>query len=78
MKNKQSDELVRLKRVLLQDSLNIPNGVLSVLKQDISAVLNSYFELIKEANVSIEVHEDGVYGISITAEGKNAKKVKSL
>lgn len=78
MKTKRSDEYVRLKKVLLQDSLKIPNGVFTVLKTDMTAVLNSYFELTGEADVKIEVEENGLYKITVFAEGKNAKKVKSL
>ena len=78
MKKSCSDELVRLKKVLLSDSLKLPNGFVSVLKNDITAVLNSYFELTDETNVSIEINENGVYEITVPARGRNAKKVKSM
>lgn len=78
MKKTCSDELVRLKKVLLSDSLKLPNGFVSVLKNDITAVLNSYFELTDETNISIEINENGVYEITVTARGRNAKKVKSM
>lgn len=79
MTNKQSDELVRLKRVLLQDSIKIPNGVLKVLKNDLNSVLGSYFEILPDStDLEITVDENGVYDLTLSAKGTHAKKVKTL
>ena len=74
-----SDELVRLRRVILGDSLKIPNGVLEVLKNDVMGVLNSYFDLKEDSLQSeITVDENGVYHVVITASCTSVKKVKAL
>ncbi len=74
-----SDELVRLRRVILGDSLKIPNGVLEVLKNDVKGVLKSYFDLKEDTLQSeITVDENGVYHIAISADCTNVKKVKAL
>ncbi|MGN0767836.1 MAG: hypothetical protein ACI4M8_00620 [Christensenellales bacterium] len=74
-----SDELVRLRRVILGDSLKIPNGVLEVLKNDVKGVLNSYFDLKEDSLQSeITVDENGVYHVVITASCTSVKKVKAL
>ena len=74
-----SDELVRLRRVILGDSLKIPNGVLEVLKNDVKGVLNSYFDLKEDSLKSeITVDENGVYHVVITASCTSVKKVKAL
>ncbi len=74
-----SDELVRLQKVILGDSLKIPNGVLEVLKSDIKGVLNSYFELKEESlKPEIEIDEEGLYHIKISAICTAIKKVKAL
>lgn len=74
-----SDELVRLRRVILGDSLKIPNGVLEVLKNDVKGVLNSYFDLKEDSLQSeITVDENGVYHVVIAASCTSVKKVKAL
>lgn len=74
-----SDELVRLRRVILGDSLKIPNGVLEVLKNDVKGVLNSYFDLKEDSLQSeITVDENGVYHVVINASCASVKKVKAL
>ena len=75
---KASEDLVRLKRVLLNDSLQLPSGVIGVLKSDVCAVLGGYFDLDGEVSVSIAINENGVYSIRIDAVGKDVKRVKAL
>ena len=79
MKGRESEESVRLKRVLLNDSLQIPNGVLQVMKKDVQAALSSYFEL-EEDSLTVEVLVDGEgrYLIKTEAKGFRAKPVKIL
>ena len=74
-----SDELVRLQKVILGDSLKIPNGVLEVLKSDIKGVLNSYFELKEESlKPEIEIDEEGLYHIKISHICTALKNVKAV
>lgn len=79
MNGKESAEMVRLKRVLLNDSLNVPNGVLQVLQTDLTGILSSYFE-IEENSVTLDVSVDGngTYALKLTAKGTQAKKIKIL
>lgn len=77
--NKQSVELVRLRRVILNDTLKIPNGVVEILKNDLLNVLGSYFDIERETlKIEITVGEDGIYNLSVNAQGSNAKTVKNL
>lgn len=79
MKRRESDGSVRLKRVLLQDSLNVPNGVLKVMKADVATTLSAYFDL-EEGSVTLDVavDENGTYDLKVTAKGYRAKSVKIL
>lgn len=77
--NKQSSELARLRRVILNDTLKIPNGVVEILKNDLFNVLGSYFDIEKETlKIEITVGEDGKYNLSLTAQGNSAKNLKNL
>lgn len=74
-----TDELIRLKRVILTDSLKIPNGVLEVLKNDINGILNSYFEVTSDGvKVDINLDESGLYHVTLTAEATAARKIKTV
>lgn len=74
-----TDDLIRLKRVILTDSLKIPNGVVEVLKNDINGILNSYFELLEDGvKTDISVDESGIYRISMTAKASSARKMKTI
>ena len=75
---KTSDELVRLQRVLISDSLNLPSGVVGVLKNDLKAVLNGYFEISGDVDVEIAVQENGAYTVSFRAQASGVKAVKKL
>lgn len=67
--------LLRLKRVILNDKINMPNGLLEVVKKDINMVLSSYFELDEASfSLSIETDSEGKYEIAI---GAKADKIKS-
>lgn len=74
-----TDDLIRLKRVLLTDSLKIPNGVIEALKNDINGILNSYFELTNEGvKTEISVDENGIYHVALTARAIAARKMKTI
>ena len=75
---KASDELVRLQRVLVGDSLKLPSGVVGVLKNDLKTVLSGYFELTDDPDLSIEVRENGAYILKIEAKATGAKTVTLL
>lgn len=74
-----SDDFVRLKKVILTDSLKIPNGVVEVLKKDIIGILNSYFDLNEESvKTDITIDDKGSYEIKTYAKARAARKVKTL
>lgn len=76
---KTNDELIRLKKVLLSDNIRIPNGMLTVLKNDISSVLQSYFCLNNaDTQVLIEVDDNGVYDIKISAKAEGVKEIRII
>ena len=51
---KQSSELIRLRKVILNDTLKIPNGVIEILKNDLYGVFGSYFDIDGES-LKIEI-----------------------
>ncbi len=76
---KQSSELIRLRKVILNDTLKIPNGVIEILKNDLYGVFGSYFDIDGESlKIEITVGEDGIYKLQVTANGTNVKSVKNL
>lgn len=75
---KTNEELIRLKKVLLSDNIRIPNGMLKILKNDISSILQSYFSISSDINVTIEVDQEGVYDISISARAESVKEIRII
>lgn len=73
----KNNSLLRLKKVLLSDKINMPNGFLMVLKKDLKNVLDSYFEC-NEDSLKIEVDTDtnGEYDICITSKAERIKSPK--
>lgn len=71
--------ILRLKKVLLNDKINMPNGLIKLIKKDITTILDSYFEF-HENNLKIEVDSDteGLYDISIKAKAQRIKPPKFL
>lgn len=76
---KMNEEILRLKRVLLNDNISIPNGVMKILKKDILHVLQGYFNLTEEgAEVSIDIDQNGMYQIKISASADGVKEVRII
>ncbi len=75
---KTNEELIRLKKVLLSDNIRIPNGMLKILKNDISSILQSYFSISSDINVTIEVDQEGVYDINISARAESVKEIRII
>lgn len=75
---KNNEELIRLKKVLLSDNIRIPNGMLRILKNDISSILQSYFIINSDIDVTIEVDDLGVYNINITAKADSVKEIRII
>lgn len=74
----KDNTIIRLKRVLLSDKINMPNGLMALLKKDLLRVFDSYFD-INEENLQIEIDTgaDG-YDISIKARSQRIKSPKFL
>ncbi|NCA92075.1 hypothetical protein EOM82_02340 [bacterium] len=76
---KKNEEILRLKRVLLNDNISIPNGVMKILKNDISHVLQGYFNLTEDgAEISIDIDQNGIYQIKISANADGVKEVRII
>ncbi len=76
---KKNEEILRLKRVLLNDNISIPNGVMKILKKDISRILQGYFNLTEEgAEVTIDINSEGIYQINISACADGVKEVRII
>ncbi len=76
---KKNEEILRLKRVLLNDNISIPNGVMKILKKDISRILKGYFNLTEEeAEIAIDIDQSGTYQIQISAKADGVKEVRII
>lgn len=78
-KNKPSQDLLRLRKVILNDNVRLSNGIEKILKNDVKKVLSGYFDLCEELLcIEITVTEDGFYEILINAKCKGIKQIKSI
>lgn len=79
MSAKKSDEMTRLKKLLFNDYLNIPNDAFEVLKTDVIKLLKSYFD-IKDGSYKLDIlaDGDGNFNISFSAVATHIKEVKIL
>lgn len=76
---KKTDDVARLKKLLYNDYLNIPNSAFSVLKSDIIKLLGSYFDLIDDSvSLKVETDGDGNFTIDVHAEAAHVKELKIL
>lgn len=75
----KNNTIVRLKKVLLSDKIHMPNGLIQLIKKDITVLLKSYFEF-DEKNMKIEIDSDteGLYDITIAAKAERVKSPKFL
>lgn len=74
----KDNTIIRLKRVLLSDKINMPNGLMALLKKDLLRVFDSYFD-INEENLQIEIDTDADgYDISIKGRSQRIKSPKFL
>jgi len=77
MSNKKLNN--RLKTVLNQDKKLNPHYIKDIIKSDIFYLLNNYFEVeFKDINIDIDVDNQNLYTISISAHGDRLKIMKTL
>jgi septum formation topological specificity factor MinE len=74
----KDNTIVRLKRVLLSDKLNMPNGLIALLKKDLLKVFDSYFDIKEDLLVEIDGNADGEYDILIRGRSERIKSPKFL
>lgn len=75
----KNNTILRLKKVLLNDKINMPNGLLQLMKKDIGSVLDGYFEMDKDVfNITIDSDTEGMYDISISAKAERIKSPKFI
>ena len=71
-------QLSRLKKIINTDTFGTLNENIDILKSDINKLLNSYFELEKDAQLSVQPNENGDLIVSVTARAKRVKPIKIL
>lgn len=75
----KNNTILRLKKVLLTDKINMPNGLLQLLKKDIGSVLNGYFDISKDTlKIEIDSNTEGMYDISLSAKAERIKSPKFI
>ncbi|MDD3946597.1 MAG: cell division topological specificity factor MinE [Clostridia bacterium] len=73
------NSFLRLKRVLLNDKDNLPNGLMKVLRADLDQVLSSYFDYPTETlKVDVDLDSKGRYCIRIEAMAERVKTIKVI
>jgi len=73
------NSFLRLKRVLLNDKDNLPNGLMKVLRADLDQVLSSYFDYPTETlKVDVDLDSNGRYCIRIEAMAERVKTIKVI
>lgn len=79
MKKKNLSEMGRLKKMLFNDCLNIPEGAFQLLKEDVTKILASYLEL-KDGKVEMAVceNDEGFMTVAIKADAVRFKELKFL
>ncbi len=75
----KDNTLIRLKKVLLSDKINMPNGLMRLVKKDVMSLLKNYFEF-DDNNLVINVisNKEGLYDISIHSTAEKIKTPKFM
>ena len=75
----KNNSLLRLKKVLLNDKINMPNGLLVIIKKDIENVLSSYFEFDKKTlKIEVDIDSSGKYDVYASAKAERIKTPKFI
>ena len=74
----EDTQLSRLKKIINTDTFGTLNENIDILKSDIKKLLNSYFELEKDAQLSVQPNENGDLIVSVTARAKRVKPIKII
>ena len=74
----EDTQLSRLKKIINTDTFGTLNENIDILKSDINKLLNSYFELEKDAQLSVQPNENGDLIVSVTARAKRVKPIKII
>lgn len=79
MDTNAKNSFIRLKRVLLSDKDNLPNGLMKVLRADLDRVLSSYFDYPTQTlKLDVDLDPNGRYCIRIEAMAERVKTVKVI
>lgn len=79
MKKVSDSDVARLKKLLYQEYYHIPNNAFEILKDDLSTLLRSYFDLTEDPiNFSVESCDEGILTIAFSARATAIKEVKIL
>lgn len=64
----------RMRAMLARDKVGAPEGFTAVFSGDLNRLFNDYFDLEKEASVSIVPDEKGNFTVSVSATAKKLKQ----
>ena len=71
--------LIRMKSILKNDKEKISLPLLNMIKTDVYAIINNYFEVCPEdINLVQSVNDDGFYDFDIKIKASRIKKVNFL
>lgn len=70
--------IIRLKKVILNDKINMPSGLIEILKKDMRHLLESYFELSGELELAVETDSEGLYTITALSKAERVKSPKFI
>lgn len=66
----------RLRKMLTKDKIG-DAGFVSALKRDVGRVLNDYFDLSAEPEVTVAAGEDGGYAVTVTARAGDVRRFRT-
>ena len=79
MKQEGKNTILRLKRVLLTDKDNLPNGLMKVLRADLDRVIGSYFDYSPDSlKIDVDIDSNGRYCLHAEAVAERVKTVKTV
>lgn len=64
----------RMREILTKDKMGIKEGFFDILSKDMNNLLRNYFDLEKDAKITIEQSERGVYKIAVEGIASKIKQ----
>ncbi len=67
----------RMRDMLTHDKVGVKEGFSTALMGDLNRLLGDYFDLCDTAEVDVVLHDDGAYGITVTATASRIKQFET-